>query len=44
MASVVVTRALKNMGTNVLVFYGAVMNLPGEIVEAARIDLSLIHI
>ena len=38
MAAVVVTRVLKNLGTNVLVFYGAVMNLPGEIVEAARID------
>lgn len=38
MAAVVITRVLKNLGTNVLVFYGAVMNLPDGIVEAARID------
>lgn len=38
MASVIVTRVLKNLGTNVLVFYGAVMNLPEGVVEAARID------
>lgn len=38
MASVVVNRVLKNLGTNVLIFYGAVMNMPGEVIEAARID------
>lgn len=38
MASVIVTRVLKNLGTNVLIFYGAVMNLDSSIVEAARID------
>ncbi len=38
MLSVVFNRVLKNLGTNVLIFYGAVMNMPGEVVEAARID------
>ena len=38
MASVIVTRVLKNLGTNVLIFYGAVMNLDISIVEAARLD------
>lgn len=38
MGAVIVTRVLKNLGTNVLVFYGAVMNLDSGIVEAARID------
>ena len=38
MASVVVNRVLKNLGTNVLIFYGAVMNMPQDVVEAARID------
>lgn len=38
MASVVVNRVLKNLGTNVLIFYGAVMNMPQDVIEAARID------
>lgn len=38
MVSVIFNRVLKNLGTNVLIFYGAVMNMPGEIIEAARID------
>lgn len=38
MFSVVFNRVLKNLGTNVLIFYGAVMNMPGEVIEAARID------
>lgn len=38
MFSVVFNRVLKNLGTNVLIFYGAVMNMPGEVVEAGRID------
>lgn len=38
MGSVVVNRVLKNLGTNVLIFFGAVMNMPSDIVEAARMD------
>lgn len=38
MFSVIVNRVLKNLGTNVLIFLGAVMNMPGEVIEAARID------
>ncbi len=38
MVSVIFNRVLKNLGTNVLIFYGAVMNMPGEIIEAAHID------
>ena len=38
MASVVANRVLKNLGTNVLIFYGAVMNMPQDVIEAARID------
>ncbi len=38
MFSVIINRVLKSIGTNVLIFYGAVMNMPGELVEAARMD------
>lgn len=38
MISVVINRVLKNLGTNVLIFYGAVMNMPQDVIEAARID------
>lgn len=38
MGSVVVNRVLKNLGTNVLIFFGAVMNMPSDVIEAARID------
>ena len=38
MFAVVFNRVLKNLGTNVLIFTGAVMNMPGELVEAARMD------
>lgn len=38
MASVVVTRVMKNLGMNVLIFMGAVMNLPQDVIEAGRID------
>lgn len=38
MFSVVVSRVLKNLGMNVLIFMGAVMNLPQEVIEAGRID------
>lgn len=38
MFSVIMNRVLKNVGMNVLIFYGAVMNMPGELVEAARMD------
>ncbi len=38
MVSVVVNRVLKNLGTNVLIFFGAVMNMPQDVVEAARMD------
>lgn len=38
MFAVVVSRVLKNLGTNVLIFMGAVMNLPQDVLEAGRID------
>ena len=38
MISVVVNRVLKNLGTNVLIFLGAVMNMPKDVIEAARMD------
>ena len=38
MLSVIINRVLKNVGMNVLIFYGAVMNMPGELIEAARMD------
>ncbi|MDO5298221.1 MAG: sugar ABC transporter permease [Clostridia bacterium] len=38
MFSVVVNRVLKNLGTNVLIFFGAVMNMPSDVIEAARMD------
>ncbi|MDC7230224.1 MAG: sugar ABC transporter permease [Sphaerochaetaceae bacterium] len=38
MASVIVNRVMKNLGMNVLIFMGAVLNMPGEVIEAARID------
>ncbi|MGE4585448.1 MAG: carbohydrate ABC transporter permease, partial [Sphaerochaeta sp.] len=38
MTSVIVTRVLKNLGMNVLIFMGAVMNMPGDVIEAAHID------
>ncbi|MBI9094053.1 MAG: sugar ABC transporter permease [Sphaerochaeta sp.] len=38
MASVIITRVMKNLGMNVLIFMGAVLNMPGDVIEAARID------
>lgn len=38
MVSVVVNRVLKNLGTNVLIFFGAVMNMPQDVIEAAKMD------
>lgn len=38
MASVIVTRVMKNLGMNVLIFMGAVLNMPGDVIEAAQID------
>ena len=38
MISVVINRVLKNLGTNVLIFLGAVMNMPRDVIEAARLD------
>jgi multiple sugar transport system permease protein len=38
MASVIVTRVLKNMGMNVLILTGAMLNAPAEVIEAAAID------
>lgn len=38
MFSVVMNRVLKNLGTNVLIFFGAVMNMPADVIEAARMD------
>lgn len=38
MSSVIVTRVMKNLGMNVLIFMGAVLNMPGDVIEAARID------
>lgn len=38
MTSVIVTRVMKNLGMNVLIFMGAVLNMPDDVIEAARID------
>jgi len=38
MFSVIVSRVIKNLGLNVLIFMGAVMNLPCDVLEAARLD------
>ena len=38
MPSVVFARVIKNLGMNVIIFLGAVMNLPKSVLEAARID------
>jgi len=38
MASVIINRVMKNLGMNVLIFMGAVLNMPGDVIEAARID------
>lgn len=38
MFAVVISRVLKNLGMNVLIFMGAVMNLPQDVLEAGRID------
>ncbi len=38
MVSVIVNRVLKNLGMNVIIFIAAVLNLPEQYSEAARID------
>lgn len=38
MFSVIITRVLKNLGMNILIFLGAVLNLPKDVIEAAKID------
>ena len=38
MGSVIVSRVLKNLGMNVLIFIGAVLNMPQDVIEAGRID------
>jgi len=38
MFSVIINRVIKNLGMNVIIFLAAVMNLPGQYYEAARID------
>lgn len=38
MPSVIVTRVIKNLGMNILIFLGAVLNLPKDVLEAAKID------
>jgi multiple sugar transport system permease protein len=38
MLSVIVSRVIKNLGVNVIIFLGAVLNMPQDIIEAARID------
>jgi multiple sugar transport system permease protein len=38
MASVIINRVMKNLGMNVLIFMGAVLNMPGDVIEAAHID------
>ncbi|WP_428768965.1 sugar ABC transporter permease [Treponema sp. HNW] len=38
MFSVIVTRVLKNLGMNVLIFIGAIQNMPIDVIEAAKID------
>ena len=38
MLSVIVCRVLKNLGMNVLIFIGAVLNMPQDVIEAGKID------
>jgi multiple sugar transport system permease protein len=38
MVSVIITRVIKNLGMNIIIFLAAVTNLPDELYEAARID------
>lgn len=38
MFSVIITRVIKNLGMNILIFLGAVLNLPRDVLEASRID------
>lgn len=38
MGAVVVTRVLKNLGLNVLILIGAIMNMPADVLEAAKVD------
>ena len=38
MAAVIVTRVLKNVGLNMIIFLAALQSLPRECVEAARVD------
>ena len=38
MIAVVINRVIKNLGSNALIFTGAVLNMPSELVEAAKID------
>ncbi len=38
MTAVIVTRVLKNLGMNIIIYLAAVTNLPTELYEAARID------
>lgn len=38
MVSVIVTRVVKNVGMNVVIFVAAIANLPEELFESARID------
>jgi multiple sugar transport system permease protein len=38
MIAVIVTRVIKNLGMNIIIYLAAVTNLPGELYEAARID------
>lgn len=38
MVAVIVTRVIKNLGMNIIIYLAAVTNLPSELYEAARID------
>lgn len=38
MFSVIISRVIKNLGMNVLIFMGAVLNMPQDVIEAARLD------
>lgn len=38
MIALIVTRVIKNLGMNIIIYLAAVTNLPGELYEAARID------
>jgi multiple sugar transport system permease protein len=38
MGAVIVTRVIKNLGMNIIIYLAAVTNLPDELYEAARID------